>query len=743
MKKEKWYYLIIFLVLLTIMIFLYDMFNKNYIKCNANLVSTICQIVISIAFSIVSLLGIVISLQNEKIYGISRREFNKFRISFSQPIMIITILSLVLSSISILLYIFCQYVLCLCFLTLLVFTCFFSCISEIPILCYNEKKLQNIIKKKLCKEINSKNEFSQSLKAVLKYLITKEKNLVETYNFTKNKNEEYNKKLLIKLLELQHDRAFELLKLDQNSREEIADVLVNNIKDIINFNNDFDVIEITKGDILNYQHYITRTLFRTLEIKALKEKTLNLIIGKLPFINYIKNEKHKNFILSITVKMITSSLTNGNLDIVKELKKVCSEFEIQLNKDTALTTIFAIVSMHLYYLYNDGRLVSEEFKKQILEFIDKSSIINNYITKSWKQLYSRFISVYNLNFETFIQYFKYNVNGWDMNIYDSNLHSLVMDERYALVWFLSNLFSSYQVYEYNYEKLLKIKSISKRSIKNIGNEILKDNRRLTEMTKYVEFYNKGRNCSLFIASEENNSRFEKFIRSLFKEDIEELISLNENINKVEKAKEYKNKINEVIRGEYGYTSKINLDTVEDRIIIFTTDMFSYAINHDESLIDYLIDLIRIEIANSVKKKVIHYSKIAKSKLNNKSSKTLYITDSLKYYAEFILNECKINNKTKTEYFNSSILYGDYLIFKNQFKFGYDLSLSIYDLSPQQIAEKAEEYKMNDGRYIYEGALLSREEIESYISKQYGVFEIKLKCKVNNEEIKVYEIDLYK
>ena len=54
--------------------------DENFITGYSGLVSVLCQIVISVACCIVSVLGIAISLQNEKIYGISRRRFDKLRV---------------------------------------------------------------------------------------------------------------------------------------------------------------------------------------------------------------------------------------------------------------------------------------------------------------------------------------------------------------------------------------------------------------------------------------------------------------------------------------------------------------------------------------------------------------------------------------------------------------------------------------------------------------------------------------
>ena len=76
------------------------------------------------------------------------------------------------------------------------------------------------------------------------------------------------------------------------------------------------------------------------------------------------------------------------------------------------------------------------------------------------------------------------------------------------------------------------------------------------------------------------------------------------------------------------------------------------------------------------------------------------------------------------------------------KFGAEIKVRIENLTKQQVSEKAEEYKAQDGRYIYEGAFLSREELEGIIEKQYAILILELKYQVNGEELTVYMINYW-
>ena len=231
------------------------MCDENFIASYSSLVSVLCQIVISVACCIVSVLGIAISLQNEKIYGISRRRFDKLRVDVHFSILGIIIWALVLSVFSIAAYSFELYLTCIYCLILLIAFCFVACLSEIPIMCHREKSILNAVKKKLKIEMATGEDLSLDLKTVIKNIITEDYSIKKLYSVFKSKrNKKYNKELLIKLLEIHCDYAFELAKLDEGIRDKKAERLVENIKDILSFKEDFDVIQITDNEIWSYQH---------------------------------------------------------------------------------------------------------------------------------------------------------------------------------------------------------------------------------------------------------------------------------------------------------------------------------------------------------------------------------------------------------------------------------------------------------------------------------------------------------
>lgn len=707
-----------------------------------NVIELTCQIVVSVVCCVVSILGIVISLQNENIYGIPRRNFDKLREGLHFSILKIVTITLALSVASIVSYCFSLYVTCIYCLVLLVAFCILACLSEIPVMCHHERSIFRIVKQKLKFEIQSESELPSDLKLVVKNIMTEDLTLQEMYQLCKKKHDiKYNKLLFIKLLELQSDYAFELSKLDENTRNEKAERLVNNVRDLLNFKKEYDAIKITDGEIWNYQHLITRVLFRTYEIQSSERKTVSLLLDSLPVIDHFSNAEHRRFILAIVIKMISCSLSDFDLRLANELKRVCSSWHYALAKGGALTTIFALTSVHLCYLFTSARNVTPDYKEKIHEFIVSEPVVNHFQTESWGVLYSKFHSEFSLNFREFFDCFLLNEHNWDMKILDPYAHFVVMDGRYAIEWFLANLFSSFAVISYDYNNLLSIDKIYHGILRSVGDEILRTDFDKDRMTSFVKFFIHDADISFFERDEMRNERFATFISDLHKKELDELIMKSELVDKNQLAVQYKEAIDESIKGEWGYSCNLGLEDVSAKFLKVIIELKSIAINYEEVMRDFLIRQINAEIERQ-----LHKQKISRKDLSNiiqsaNSGQNIYTTEYVKYVINQTIESEDLQSECKIIPVKSSILSGHSIVIDNAFMFNYEIKVGIENLSNKQLAEKAEEYKTQDGRYIYEGAILSREELEKFINQQYAILELQLKCKTNSDNILVYDVDL--
>ena len=715
--------------------------DKLFVEQYEDVFGVLCQIVISLIACIVSILGIAISIQNDEIYAVPIRRFNKIRKGLRFSILQIVVISLVLSIIGITMFALKLYLTCAYFLTMLVLFCTVACFCEIPFMCKNEKAIFNAINKSLEIAIVEQRELASDLKTIIKNLITGESSLKNTYlRFARKNDAEYNKYLLLKLLELQCDYSFELSQLDDNEKSKKSERLVVNIKDVLSFKDDFDAMSITQNDLWSYQHLITRVLFRTSEILGSNKKTMHLIYDTLPFLEGYSNKYHEKFMLSIAIRMTSASIANGDLSFLNELKRVCSSWQYTFAKGGALTTIFAISSVHLYYLCTSARNVTQEFKERIIKFIQSSPIIDSIQTSSWSDLYGCFLQDFRLNISEFLHYFNENENNWDMRIYDAHAHFVVMDIRYALTWFLANLFSSYTVMTYDYKGLLSIDTSYHKILQNIGDEILKNSKAKEEMLESIKFFNKKEEFHFFNMSEERTHRFANFISDLHKKSLYETIENASNVDINQLSKNYREKLEASLKQEWGYNDTIDTKDISPQYLKIIVEKKSEAINYEEVLSSYLIEQSKLKIDSDINKKVIKKSELTSVLESIKGNKKIYATESMRY--EIGRTMMEKGGASCITYVKSTILSGYNIIVGGELSFGFNANLSIKELNRSQIAEKAEEYKTQDGHYIYDGAFLNREETEECVEKQYALLELELTYKLNMDGIEIYKISYF-
>lgn len=736
--------LIIIILLLILAIFSIKLSEKLCIDSNVkyyiNLSELLCQIVIPTAFCVVSIIAITISIQNEKIYGITRKRFNKFRNELYFSLNEIVVSAIILSSFAIINYIMGIYISCIYYLCILVLICFSACCLEIPLMCHNDERIFKIIKRKIINDVINEEEFSSDLKIIIVNIIAVEHNLKYLYKKVELKNnKELNKKIFLRLLELQSDYALKLSSSTDINIKLVADRMVDNVKDIFSFKTDYNVFEITQSEILNYQFLITRVLFNTSKIDSSKRKTFRTLFDALPYIdNYKKNNQNK-LLLSIIIVLVSYSLTIGNFEYCNYLKQICSKYRFYLEKDKALTTVFAITSIHLYYLGRYARNVNVEVKENINKFINDQIIIDEYITFSWSALYKIFLRSFKLNFEEFMYCFKLNEHNWDIKLYDSRVHSIIMDESFAVNWFFSNLFCSYASFTFDYNTLLKCENNYTRLIRNIGDSILSTSEIKNELLIPIEFYLPNYN-SIFFEVKKVNDAFSHFINSIHIYDLERFFDKSEGKTNIQLQDEYLKILETLLINEYGYDKEFESNNKYVLYFNVIIEKKSLVSNYTEVMGQMIFSKICEEISSKINKNIVFFSKL--NSLSNFfiKEKNIHVSQFIDYDINEFLSSSNMQDKVKILIFNSSILNAFYFTGASKLKFNFAMKIEIIDLTENQIIQKIQTYKTNDGRYLFEGTFLSYETLKKYIMEQFAYLKVYVEFIVNNKDLVVYEIE---
>ena len=729
------------------------------IKWGESGVDMLCQIVTSAVFFVSSTIAISISLQNDECFGIPVKKFNSLRANYHYSIMGIVICSIGFVVVSI-----AFYILELMFATITVAVsaiafCIYISVVEIPLMTKSEKALIEVVKKRVAFEFDKvlgpqiASDNPKNLKDVLKHLMVHEYNLETTYDCLKSQDDKFNKYLLLKLLEIHCDVAFELEQVqDKTLRYKIVGRLINNMRDILNFN--FDLTPILGDEILQYKHLITRVLFRTLETEEGQKKTAHILAHYISLLSYAKtDEVKKKFVLQIVISMVSITVASNNFVLAEVIRKECSEHSYNLGKPDALSMLFGLMSMHFYYLSTAAHDVTKELKEGIARFIDSNAIVENTKTRSWRQLYAKFAENFSLDFAEFLYYFNENNHNWDVPLYGGGAHVWVLGDEYALTWYLAHLFNSPDRYNYDYAKLLDASQEIEYYIKKIGDSIFEEQPVLKfpqKMIDIVQFYiPKFQKFEWFEFFEEREKRFSTFVGSLHKKDFEKRLEEAKKAKKEEIVSRYRTQVSEKITQDWGYDASISLEKSSEKFLRVMTQKTSEAVNFDDVMIDYFVNSIRHELwANTNKTVLKRTSKFAEHLMDYLKHRLIAITKQSEYVILHYLRgeNCEDAFREvveKAQKIESRLMQEHTLFFGNGFGFNFEISaFDAVELNEEQVSEKVEEYKQADGQYIFEGAFLSREEIEKYVRAEYIVLTVGIRYNIVSDASEIITIDLF-
>ncbi len=743
---------ILFVAIITVAISLSICDTKyDCIKWDTNAIGVLCQIITAIVSFIASTIGIAITLLKEECWGVSVKEFNNLRVGLRYTIVIFIILAILLSALNVAFYIANLVIASIGVAIVAILFCIYVAWCEIPLMIKSERFLIKTVRNRLWREWKSPQDLPKDLKAVLKYLITNHKTLKDTYELLKSKNRTFNKFLILKLLEIQSDVAFELQQIEsKQSRISCAGSLFDNVEELISFN--LDLSGILGEYFLSYEHYITRVLFRLKELPEYNDRATSLIADSLFFLKYNnfsedKFEKEKvQFIISTVLSMVTLSVRDGDFCFVKALQERFSISYYDLGHDNYESIVFALVSMQFYFLCNDSENASTELKAAISQYLDYSDIVNHTKIYSWKNLYTHFSHDFKINFEKFMKYFSISEKSWDVPRY-FEAQWVQLDRGYALRWYLIHVLNSYQVHDFDYSTLC-LDEHCKFYLKDIGEKCFDENKKfivLDKMKSILEFYGLGKEpFQYFLAFEERSNNLFNFINGLRKADlfIESVQAVSKENEKI--ADGYKKVILDAVQDEWGFDSSIEI-TSSPKAMAILIEKASRATNYEEVMGNTIIKSLFHELKSSVSAKPISRSDdFDKDMVSVLHEDFVFINKSVERIRYFMKSD-SIKQQfeklcSKANRFESRILYGYILVKDGGFAFNLEFTeFSVRDLTVEELSEEVERYKRADGQYVFEGTFLSREEIEQLISQKYAVLRIAVRYQIQTFEDAVVEI----
>lgn len=368
----------------------------NYVD-SLNIVSVLIPAVITIV-------SIVLQLNQEKIRGVTRTEFSKLRTTWAQGFLsmsILMILMFALSSVALIIS-FRLTQISLSFVGLVYATWFL--VQEIPLMVQNDHCINSIIanfyqrSNRQVVNIKDQSEFDIFTRTI-RYSIFNF-GLKETFLALKTKAKSP-EELLDFLLDIQNQYLYSILNNQEIIKQNIdiifeglsviktINVGFYNVRDLVSYSNDFDYSKIYKDSKRLYM--VSRNIFalhgiaKTISINR-KEKSMltNIMYTLISNIKYRKNFEKQS--IALLTMLVVSTVQYGETWIIAAIRDIT--FPSAIYKARSIGFFFLV---YCFFIINRCRTAPEEAKKQVKSFLNESCLSLNsdgdsWISKARKQL---------------------------------------------------------------------------------------------------------------------------------------------------------------------------------------------------------------------------------------------------------------------------------------------------------------------------------------------------------------------
>lgn len=724
---------------------------NNYVE----VIGVSTQIITAVASLVVSIVGIAISLQNEEFFGVKITKLYSLRVTKHYSIVAIILISISLCIINLVCYMIGLIVGALgSAVVMLLFLVRVIC-TEVPIMAKDEKSILRILKDNLVQCYLKKSEVPKDLKDAIRFLSYR-KNIKTLYiEFKDAKDDNFNNYLILKLLEFQHDLAFDLKdQYEEKDQRIIADCLMENILDVI-FRH-VDLSDEQYAEIIKNKHLLTRVLFRINEIPCTQNILLNRISGLFQCLTFksATQEKITEFLSTILIILVTETVKDGDFGVIKGIRRQLSMSDYCLKESTPALDLFAVLSMHLFYLCHSEKDTPQAIKDSILEFINEQSHIEeNTRIVSWKQLFATASSAFNVDYDNFISLslkHEHNLEYW---LYGVGAKWVVLDSGYLAEWYLTHLLNAHSRYVFNYTEFIARYPDIKERLKAFGEKCFDENGQFApteRMNAVVSFYDeKSSHFQHFCIIENREHTLFTTINQIKLETLRNDVALAMKVDEERLAQKIRNGIEEALRGEWGYDSQLTIEG-EERYFAVLFEKFPEAINFEDSFVDFGRRSVLHDIEQATPKTIIYNNDSFEESIRRTLSKKLkYCTKDAKttipqwFIKDPELQQLYMNVCNPLEEFKSKLLSYITLVVDEGFAFNCEVCRVFFrPLSEEELAKQVAKHQRADGQYVFNGTFMPQEEISKIVRSKYSVLMMTIRYTITSTEDSVFELRPY-
>lgn len=720
-----------------------------------NTIAVSSQIITAVVTLVVSIIGIAISLQGDEFFGVKITKLYALRVNKHYPILWIIVISVLMCTANLTFYMLGLTVAAIGSLVVGILFLLQVIYMEIPIMTKQEKAFLKILRDNLIFCYLNNKEASKDLKTSIKYLLYTE-NLKGVFESFKDKSDEqYNEYVLIKLLEFQHDLAFEIRdKYSEKERCTIGSSLLENTVDVMlryvdTSDNIYTVVS-------NNKYLLTRVLFRVHEVELLQKQLLGKITVLVQYLSFDSEERklQQKLISDIIIILVAGTVEQGDFGVIKAIRHQLSNSSYCLNIESSVLDVFAVISMYLYYLSCSDSDVPPKIRNEVLNFINEGDTIEDR-TKitSWKKLFSKAAYNFNVNYDKFMDLAMRNSKTLEYYLFGNGAKCVILDELYVFRWYFTHLLNASRTDLVDFSSLVCQDSSVANYLRIFGDECIDEDKNFVptaEMKRIVGFYNDAKKYfCLFELMERQKHSFFDFVNALKYDQLKKISEQAADVNNDELAARIHNGIVSAIESEWGFVPSLPLNDTK-RYISVALEKMPDAVNFEECVIDFCIDGILDELRRATHETIVYKNERFETEIKGILLKhPRYLTENAK---KLVPNFYIKNDQLKQEYidacesltvFQSRILGECVIVCNDGFQFNCTLEkVECRELSEEELDRQVAKYQRADGQFVYDGVFLPREEIIKTIRRRYIVLTVIINYCVDSSEEDIYKLITY-
>ena len=745
-------YLVIFVLLFIIAIFCDTFWRTNFYNFFSNIFSNwdyggvLSAVQIGVAAFTITLVSFTSSHNNKTYYNLETKDVLKLKYNFTLSIYWLTLFELVLSVMSVIFYYLQYYFTISLLLGFTLMLCFIYTVQTLPIIMKSNKALESLLKQNVKKIKNFEDETFNKL--LFNYVV--EKGFDKTYTFLPKTGDK--KTLFEQILRNSIDsmRNYKKYQDIPSLKLELSSIVSRNLENIkIIFNEDSEIFK----DDQNYKCltiFIAQLFYFIQDRKnQLDEQTLeradNTLSSLFACLLYDKDNKMAKSIFEAFEFILKWTIEDENMWFINLVKLEFSKYYFTFTDKYWMKKLFAEISILLYYYCEQEKLINNDFKEKLKQFlIDKYQINAKDYSHSWSALMNDYIGNFNLKLSDLVNGF--NLENWEFVPYNKSKFC-ILHQTQVHSWWLNCYLCTIKIFdEFDKEDFNQLSDKEKSNFICVVTSLFKTDSSTfvppKNFNEFVNFYkiqdNYGENYfdsqisfikDLFeVKNDYKKSIEEDFTKKNNNEYLSELSNYLENEISLEfkKSKAYDPDLKipdkNIPKGFYVLEEMFDLENskyaYKDQIIRSFSNEFKKNIEEkfngdflsfDEHNIKKTLDKIeQIKPEYSTQKGMAGLSRFK-----------IFSSEELEKWKEF---DSKIEDCSK-DLVVPHYVYAN----KNGIKFNFDITIfELNKLSEADVQRVLDDYKKDNGVYFYKGIQFEYDELRILLHKKLFTLKVYIK-----------------